>query len=554
MLFISNEKKMRKRNYIIATVMTMVFALLIVRLRYVQLAEGPSLEVSANQQYYYQEYTNNLKFQLLDRDNEELFDYKIKYNVVVDPVTYFTLNEEKAFIPMKNISYILRSYNKDYDIYLLQYEMDKGNHIYEIDEEGYEKLKEINDVRGIYVYEYKEYDKSMDWNIKNVLATPFTYKDNSKLKDEGTLEREIYEFVKDNKQDKIRFEKDVSGNIISESLIEDEGNNSVVTTLDYKIQDKVQEILKGKDYEEYNQIGAVLMESKTGNILAMAQKDDKLSNVNIGVSNDYGYLIGSTVKTILYEVAMEKRLISQDKKFDIKDCDEFPASIEKRDIYNLQEAYIASSNKTFGQVGEIIGLDNIYEAANNQGIFDAVLGLQDENRGRIDKYKMEKNEELISNTSIGQTVRSTPLAMLAIPNTVVNNGVYVKPKILKEIINSKNEVVKKYESESRVVFSENTAKIIKAGMIGVVNDELGTGINAKIENLEVGGKTGTTEYPDNGKACSDVWFTGFFNYNNKYYSMVVFIPQSENKMPTSKVACSVFKNIAENLVDYGYLK
>ncbi len=548
----SNKGQVTKRNYYLLSIMILMFIGLIIRFIYVQLMEGPTLSVSANEQYYYEEDINNINFKLLDRNDNNIFESTLKYYIVIDPLTFYTLNEEAAFISMKNVSYILRSFNRDYDISLLQYEIENGNKQYEINKECYEKLKNIEDVRGMYVYEYTEHKKYNDWNIKNILASGVKYSDNSKLKDEGTLEREIYEYIKDNKKEQLKLEKDVSGNIIKKVFSDIKGNNNVATTLDYNIQKKVEEILKSKNYEEYGQIGAVLMESTTGDILSMAQKNDSLSNVNIGIPSGNGFLLGSTFKTILYEAALENQLIGRDEKFYLKKI--FPKSIEKLGSYNMEQAYIASSNDTFAQIGWKVGMDRIYELSNRLGLFNKTLNLQDEKSGTIEGYKVENNLDIITNTSIGQTVRTTPLAALSIPNTVVNGGKYIKPKIINKIISEEGKILKKYESESIEVFSESTANIIKEGMIGVVNDELGTGSNSKIDNIEIGGKTGTTEYLNGDKKCSDGWFAGFFKYDNKYYSMVIYLPQVEEKSGSSQIACSVFKDIVESLTHSNIMK
>lgn len=552
-MFYKNIKKHVKiRNCVLLSTLTLIIIALLVRLAYLQLTEGPTLSVSANKQYYYEEDTTNINFKLLDRNNNNLFNHKIKYYTVIDPLTFYTLNEDNAFITMKNISYVLRSYNKDYDISLLQYEMDGGNFSYEIDEACYEKLKVLDNVRGIYVYKYDEYEKSNNWSIKNLLSSGMKYSDNSKLKDDGTLEREIYEYTKGNERDQIRFERDVSGNLIKETNIINKDNNTVVTTLDYNIQSRIEEILRSDKYKEYGQIGAVIMESDTGDILSMAQKDDNLSNVNIGVPSGNGFLLGSTFKTIVYEAALENQLVSENEKFYLKGI--FPKSIEKLGSYYLNEAYIASSNDTFAQVGWKVGMDNIYNMASKLGLFSKALNLQDEKSGIIEGYKVENNLDIITNTSIGQTVRVTPLAALAIPSTVVNGGLYIKPRILKQIISENGEVLKEYTTESTEAFSEYTASVLKAGMIGVVEGDLGTGSNARIDNLEVGGKTGTTEYFAGEKKCSDGWFAGFFKHNNKYYSMVIFLPQIEDVSGDSKTACAIFKDIVENLIQDKLIK
>ena len=83
--------------------MVVMFMGLIVRLVHVQLMEGPALSVSANEQYYYEEDINNVNFKLLDRNNENLFESTLRHYAVIDPITFYTLNEKSVFIPMKNI-------------------------------------------------------------------------------------------------------------------------------------------------------------------------------------------------------------------------------------------------------------------------------------------------------------------------------------------------------------------------------------------------------------------------------------------------------------------
>ena len=329
------KSSIKKRNYIALGCVILVFAFLIVRLAYLQLSEGQDLAVSANKQYYYEEYTNNLTFNLLDNEGENLFNFISKYYVVVDPMTFYTLNEESAFVDMKKVLYILRDYDKDYDISKLMNEMDKGSKKYEVDKDTYSKIKELNKVKGVYAYEFDEYDKEQNWNIKNVLSTPVKYSDNKEMKDEGTLEMEIYNYVKTNYKDKIRFEKDVSENIIGEEDVIDPTNKNIKTTLNKKLQEKVEEVLKNEKYKEYDQIGAVLMESSTGKILSMAQKDDWMSNPNMAVTNPNGYLVGSIFKTIVYEAALEKELVSENEVFDISDVQVFSESKEKQSKYTI---------------------------------------------------------------------------------------------------------------------------------------------------------------------------------------------------------------------------
>ena len=536
-----------KRNYFFLFIGIAIFLMLSIRLAYLQFTEGQSLQVSADSQYNEEYEINNVNFFLLDNQGNKLANSTIKYFVVVDPITFYTLNDDNDFVAMKNISYILRSYNKKFDITLLQSEMDKGKVKYEVDEETYNKIIGIDGIKGIYAYEFNEYDIPMNWNVINMLSHMVKYSDNTKLKDEGTLESQIYNYVKDNEGDKFRIEEDVSKNVINKEVVVNPNNRNVVTTLNKTIQESVQAVLRNDTFKDHDQIGAIIMDSQNGDILAMAQKDDNLSNVNIGIPSGNGFLLGSTFKTIVYESALSNEIVTTDEVFNLKGI--FPDSIEKRSSYNIHEAYVASSNDVFAQIGWRVGIKNLYNTANNLGFFDTVLNLQDERKGTIEDYGIKDDSEIITNTAIGQTVRATPLAALSIPNTIINKGQYVKPRIIKRIIDNVGNSIEEFEVEKRQVIDPYIADNIKKSMVDVVNDDLGTGYNARISDLEVGGKTGTSEYLENGKKCSDGWFAGFFKYNNKYYSIVVFLPQSKELQGDSKVACTVFNNIVNCIVE-----
>lgn len=528
----------------------LIFCGLLVRLGYIQLREGRVLEVSANRQYCNEEDTTNHKYKLLDRKGLSLFQGENKYFAVIDPMVFYTLNDTERFPDMKNISYVIKNYNKEYDITALQDHMEGGRVRYEVDEETYNRIREVQDLKGIYTFQYEYYEDVYDWNIKNVLYHWENYSDHTVLKDEGTIEREIYENVKDNIIDRYRFEEDVSRNIIDVKTESKKDNNNILTTLDGNIQSRIQDILKSEPYNNFKQIGAVLMDCSDGNILAMAQKNDSLSNVNIGVPGGHGFYLGSVFKTVVYAAALENNTVSKEEKFDVKGI--FKNSIEKRSSYNINEAYTASSNEAFAQIAWKTGVGNIYKMAASLGLFDKALELQDERCGIMEGYGEEPGENIITNTAIGQTIRVTPLEVLALPTTIVNRGLYIKPAIIDSIVNEEG-VVKEYEREKRQVMSKEVADTIKQSMISVVEDSMGTGGNAAVEGIEIGGKTGTSEYLEEEKKCSDGWFAGFFKLNGRYYSMVVFIPQSEDNMGDSKTACSVFKDIVKAIDEEGLL-
>ena len=82
--------------------------------------------------------------------------------------------------------------------------------------------------------------------------------------------------------------------------------------------------------------------------------------------------------------------------------------------------------------------------------------------------------------------------MVAMVGTIANKGTYVKPRVVKKIINSKTGEVKNVEAETKGnAISKETAENVLSMMETVVAQ--GTGKNAQVQGYRIGGKTGTSE-------------------------------------------------------------
>ena len=97
----------------------------------------------------------------------------------------------------------------------------------------------------------------------------------------------------------------------------------------------------------------------------------------------------------------------------------------------------------------------------------------------------------LATISFGQRFEVTPIQMIAMAGTIGNGGKYVKPRLVKKIIDSETGEETIIESEYKEVISKETADEILSMMTSVVSS--GTGKNAKVEGYLVGGKTGTSE-------------------------------------------------------------
>jgi len=104
----------------------------------------------------------------------------------------------------------------------------------------------------------------------------------------------------------------------------------------------------------------------------------------------------------------------------------------------------------------------------------------------------------------GITKGITNLEITAAYATLANSGTYTKPRFYTKILDHDGNVLIDNTPETRQVVSDATAGLLTNAMIDVVTQ--GTGTRAKLDNMPVSGKTGTTS--DN----VDIWFCGYTPY------------------------------------------
>lgn len=535
----------KKRARLLLIFLFILFIFLWWRIKVRMIDEAYKLSVWADSQYTDKVEVSDLNYLLFDRNGKQLLQYKNMYYAVIDTAAFTKNNMDTKTDDLYALIYILRNYNKTYDLSSIGLNGTSRKITYEIDEITYNKLQNIKGVRGFYIYCTSNVDRSEAWKIENLITNVKNSANNS-LKGEDSLEMQIYNKTKNNEYPIVKFDKDIDGNISPGQFINPSNNLNVRLTLDKNIQDKIKEILKNDKYKKHTQIGVVLMESNTGKILSMTQKDDTLPNVNIGSATQNGFEPGSIFKVIVEEAGLDRKIISLNQKYPSQ---QGVYKMDKKDhgVLNVEDALIVSSNNIFAQIGDKVGVKNFIEKAQAQGLFNKVLNFDSEVKG--DYVMPQASGEGAGQLAIGQSMRITPIQAISIANTVVNNGIYVKPYIVEAFVNDDNEEKEILKTEQHTVTNKTTANILKNQMIKVVRQ--GTGIAANIPNIEIGGKTGTSTRVDGKKSTSDGWFVGFFKIKSKYYSMVVFVKDidTENEQ-ASNTAVPIFRDVVQSLSNY----
>ncbi len=116
----------------------------------------------------------------------------------------------------------------------------------------------------------------------------------------------------------------------------------------------------------------------------------------------------------------------------------------------------------------------------------------------------------LAQVSIGQNdVRATPLEMALVAAAVANDGVIMKPHVMREIRGQDGSLLRAYAPERwRTAVSPQVASLLREAMVGVVEGPSGTAFRMAVSGFTVGGKTGTAEL-GTSPPSSHAWVIGF---------------------------------------------
>ncbi len=342
---------------------------------------------------------------------------------------------------------------------------------------------------------------------------------------------------------------------------------SLVLTIDQVVQ-YIAERELDKIFEKYNAKGAsiVVMDVKTGEILALASRPtydlNEPSKYPIEarrnrVITDF-FEPGSVFKIVTASAALnEGKFTTEDKIF----CENGEYRVANHTLHDVhpygtlafREVIAQSSNIGTTKIAQKIGPSNVYNYAKSFG-FGATtgIGLPGEVPGVL-KPVSTWSKTSIGAVPIGQEVCVTALQLVGAISTIANNGIYMKPLIIREIIDKKGEIIKDFEPEAeREVITEETAKTMREVLAGVV--EIGTGKLAQSKIFRFAGKTGTGQKVDPNGTYSHTKFTasfiGFGPVEDPQIAIAVIVDEPHPYYYGGVVSAPAFKLVAEDVIKY----
>lgn len=326
-------------------------------------------------------------------------------------------------------------------------------------------------------------------------------------------------------------------------------------TLDLKMQKIAYEELSKMIKEQDAEGGTVIiLETKTGKIRAA------VSNYPWNMAF-MGYIEpGSTIKPLIFSIALEEGIISPYQKFNltphispVPNVDFTIGEVEGHYFTTLdaKDAIAYSSNVAAVQV-----MKKIMENFSNEWLYNKLELMGFGKKTDVEFSKeisgiLAKPEDWYKITpyqiAIGQGIGVTPIQLVSIFNVFANEGKYVKPTFLE------NNNTKSFQ-----IFSPEISNLMKDWLRYTMLK--GTARSAYKPGILIAGKTGTAQKAISGEGYSDKYyslFVGFFPASKPKYTIVSIIDDPKKEYYGGEVAAPVATNIfyrLENFNNTNYTK
>jgi len=198
---------------------------------------------------------------------------------------------------------------------------------------------------------------------------------------------------------------------------------------------------------------------------------------------------------------------------------------------DLRGAFVQSCDVFFYQVGQQLAVDELADFMTRFGFGERTgIDLPSEAHGHVptsqwydERYGVGGwTRGLMLNLAIGQgEILATPVQMASVSAAVANGGRFWTPHLFFRLEEAGGRILREARERSHQVdISDATLAILRDAMLGVVEDERGTGRAARVPGVQVGGKTGTAQNP-HGE--DHAWFIAFAPLEEAQVALAVVI-------------------------------
>ena len=562
-------KKYENRTYIIGGFFVLVILIFIIRLFSIQVIDD-SFKTSSENNVIRKQTDYPRRGLIYDRNNELVVYNEAAYDLMITPkqAIYIDTSLICTLLEIDTISLIHKIEKAE------NYSMYKASvFMKQISVETYSKLQEnlflmpgfFVQTRTLRKYPYSTASHLLGYvgevNERALKNNPY-YKEGDYIGISG-IEKAYEDQLRGQKGVKLLL-KDVHNNIQGsfddgKFDIKSQAGKNLQSSIDILLQNYGEKLMKNKKGS------IVALEPSSGEILCLISSPNYDPNDLVGRKRSDNYLKlnsdtinkplfnraslaqyppGSTFKLINALIGLQEKVISSSTKYK---CNEgYIYGEEKRKMkchahrspLNLIESISNSCNAYFCNVyREIIEkYPNTYEGYNVWREYVTSFGLGNwlnndlptGQKGFVPSYNFYdkiygKNRWKYTTNlslSVGQdALLATPIQLANMTACIANRGYYYTPHIVKNINNDK--IDDRFTKRNYALIDSALFEIVIKGMQKVVEDEeLGTSNLAKMEDINVCGKTGTAQNP-HGEDHSI--FIGFAPMNNPKIALAVYV-------------------------------
>ncbi|UGQ16949.1 penicillin-binding protein [Borrelia sp. RT1S] len=322
-----------------------------------------------------------------------------------------------------------------------------------------------------------------------------------------------------------------------QSINENLSTNNIYLTIDMDLQRNVNQITK-KYFKENNpeSMLAIIMDAKNGDIISMLQfpqyDANYYSKYPKDIWNNFAtsltYEPGSINKIFTVAIILDSGRLNLNEKF--LDNGIYQKKFKSGELITIKTLnppydYIDSSGILIHSSN--VGIAHITDKVNNEYFYTKLLDFgfgekvgfpfPGETKGLL-KHHSKWSGRSKPTIGFGQEIGVSAIQILQAASVLSNNGIMIKPKIIKKISNETENTIQEFQKEEvRKVISSRTAKEVLKMMREVVNK--GGIPKLKIKNLNISAKSGTSQVIDKT--------TGKYSEEDYTSSILVIYPTEE---------------------------
>lgn len=361
---------------------------------------------------------------------------------------------------------------------------------------------------------------------------------------------------------KLGVERDYNDILSDEQLT----GKDVHLTLNSRYQNVLEDLMTdiNQRYQPV-ELGAYLVENKTGRLLAASQRPTFNLNTREGIDQEWRhYLVenafepGSTIKILTTAIARDQGISTESERFqsgsiDIYDTKVYDYNLEGWGTITFDQGLIHSSNVGMVELINRVGVDTWTDKLNEFGFGQTTdSGLANENSGLIDF----DSPVTATMSAFGQGMLASPIQLLEAYSTIGNHGQQIKLQYIESI---DGEPVQSLPQVKGQPISQVAADHVLNTMVDVVEADGGTAFDFKSNTTSIAAKTGTAQIADpNGHGYltgdNDYYFSviSFFPSQDPEYMLYLFMRQPQN--PQGRRGSEILAELFHPFVDYIMIK